>query len=122
MIGLLTGSHANADVRRNSKDDFHLKLLLRFGLRPTSNYLDVGANQGHFLKGIQAVAPLGHHIAYEPLPHLCIKLSQQFPAWRFVRRHCRTGRVKLRSSTSWSGQSGLQQPRRRWIEEAGISG
>ena len=79
VISLLTGSHANADVRRNSRDDFHLKLLLRFGLRSTSNYLDVGANQGHFLQGIQAVAPLGHHIAYEPLPHLCIKLSQQFP-------------------------------------------
>jgi FkbM family methyltransferase len=79
VISLLTGGHAHADLRRNSRDDFHLKLLLRFGLRPTSNYLDVGANQGHFLKGIQALAPLGHHIAYEPLPHLCVKLSQRFP-------------------------------------------
>ena len=54
-------------------------MLLRFGLRPSSNYLDVGANQGHFLRGIQTLAPQGRHIAYEPLPHLCVKLAERFP-------------------------------------------
>ncbi len=40
----------------------------------------MGANQGHFLQGISSLAPLGHHVAYEPLPHLCVKLAQRFPA------------------------------------------
>jgi FkbM family methyltransferase len=79
LVDGLTGNHASAAVRRNRRDDFHLKLLLRFNLRPSSNYLDVGANQGHFLKGVQALAPMGHHVAYEPLPHLCTKLRQRFP-------------------------------------------
>lgn len=79
LVDLLNGDHASAGLRRNRRDDFHLKLLLRFNLRPTSNYLDVGANQGHFLRGVQSLAPLGHHIAYEPLPHLCVKLAERFP-------------------------------------------
>jgi FkbM family methyltransferase len=79
LVDLLTGNHASVGVRRNRRDDFHLKLLLRFGLRPSSNYLDVGANQGYFLQGVQALAPLGHHIAYEPLPNLCAQLSERFP-------------------------------------------
>jgi FkbM family methyltransferase len=79
LVDALNGNHADPGVRRNRKDDFHLKLLLRFGLTPTSNYLDVGANQGHFLRGISSLAPRGHHIAYEPLPHLCVKLAEQFP-------------------------------------------
>jgi FkbM family methyltransferase len=79
LVDLLTGNHESAGVRRNRRDDFHLELLLRFGLRPESNYLDVGANQGHFLRGVSSLAPLGHHVAYEPLPHLCAKLSQRYP-------------------------------------------
>ncbi len=79
LVDALNGNRAGAGVRRNSKDDFHLKLLLRFCLTPTSSYLDVGANQGHFLQGIHSLAPRGHHIAYEPLPHLCVKLAERFP-------------------------------------------
>ncbi len=80
LVDLLIGDHATARVRRNRTDDINLKLLLRFGMHPTSNYLDVGANQGHFLQGVQELAPLGHHIAYEPIPNLCVKLAQRFPS------------------------------------------
>jgi FkbM family methyltransferase len=48
-------------------------------MRSSSNYLDVGANQGLFLRGIEVVAPFGHHIAYEPLPDICESLVRRFP-------------------------------------------
>ncbi len=76
---MLQGQSGGAAARRNRKDDYHLKLLLRFGMRPTSNLLDVGANQGKFLKGIAEVAPEGHHIAYEPIPKLYARLVSRFP-------------------------------------------
>jgi FkbM family methyltransferase len=79
LVDALNGTHASAGVRQNRKDDDHLRLLLRFGLRSTSSFLDIGANQGLFLRGIEEVAPLGHHIAYEPLPHICARLAQRFP-------------------------------------------
>ncbi len=80
LVDLLTGDSRNpVTVRRNLRDDRHLRLLLRFGMHPSSNFLDVGANRGFFLKGIERVAPLGHHVAYEPLPHLCAELARRFP-------------------------------------------
>ena len=60
--------------------------LPRFGLRSTSNFLDVGANQGLFLRGIEEVAPLGHHIAYEPLPSIYARLVQRFPTGIEIRQ------------------------------------
>ena len=79
LVGLLRGDHGDWVVRRNRRDDYHLKLLLRFGLRSNSNCLEVGANQGIFLRDIQQVAPGGHHIAYEPIPLMSEKLAREFP-------------------------------------------
>src|ERR1700683_5282763 len=76
LVDLLNGSPRRADLRRNRIDDYHLRLLLRFGMRRTSNFLDVGANQGKFLSGLQQLAPDGHHIAYEPIPKLAVKLAK----------------------------------------------
>ena len=82
LVDLLNGSPSSAVLRQNRKDDGHLRLLLRFSLRSTSNFLDVGANQGKFLRGLQQLAPLGHHIAYEPLPNLSAKLAAPVPGDR----------------------------------------
>lgn len=79
LVDLLNGDRSSAGIRRNRKDDFHLELLLRSGMYLASNYLDAGANQGQFLKGIQRLAPRGHPIAYEPLPILYAKLVRNFP-------------------------------------------
>lgn len=79
LVHLLQGDHGDWVVRRNRRDDYHLKLLLRFGLRADSNCLEVGANQGIFLRDIQRVAPAGHHIAYEPIPLMSEKLAREFP-------------------------------------------
>jgi len=80
LVRLLEGDHGSPVERRNQRDDHHLRLLLRFGLRADSNCLEVGANQGMFLHDMCQVAPDGHHIAYEPIEHLAAKLVQRFPA------------------------------------------
>ncbi len=79
LVDLLTGGASNSVHRRNHRDDKHLKLLLSFTLGPASNCLDVGANKGVFLSHFARVAPGGHHIAYEPLPHLHDELARRFP-------------------------------------------
>jgi FkbM family methyltransferase len=79
LIDLLSGNGSSRVVRRNRKDDRHFKLLLRFGMRTDSNYLDVGANKGQFLARVQELAPEGRHIAYEPLPDLAEELARRFP-------------------------------------------
>ena len=79
LVDLLNGERSERFLRRNRIDDVNLRLLLSFNLRPNSNCLDVGANDGIFLRDIQRVAPHGHHIAYEPVPSQCTKLRRQFP-------------------------------------------
>jgi FkbM family methyltransferase len=86
LVDLLTGASGDAVERRNRIDVDHLTLMLKFGLRHDSNCLDAGANHGLFLNEIQQVAPHGHHIAYEPLPHLCAGLRQRFPGVDVRRR------------------------------------
>jgi FkbM family methyltransferase len=79
VVNLLNGGLGNTIGRRSSLDDEHLTLLLSFALKPDSNCLDVGAHKGLFLEEIQRVSPMGHHIAYEPLPLLCADLVRRFP-------------------------------------------
>jgi FkbM family methyltransferase len=78
-VDLLTGSTGTPQERQDRLDNAHLCLLLKLCLHCDSNCLDVGANAGTFLAEIFEVAPLGRHIAYEPLPHLCAQLRRRFP-------------------------------------------
>jgi FkbM family methyltransferase len=55
-------------VRRNRRDDDHLRLLLALSLPADACCIDVGA-----------AAPHGHQIAYEPLPELAAALRERFP-------------------------------------------
>jgi len=59
LVDFLNREIQDPIARRNEKDDRHLKLLIRFGLHPTANCLDVGANRGRFLRDIVRVAPVG---------------------------------------------------------------
>ncbi len=79
LVRLLTGDRSTPIDRRNRSDEKNLKLLLTFGLRRNANCLDVGANQGLFLRDFRRIAPNGRHIAYEPLPNLFAKLEREYP-------------------------------------------
>jgi FkbM family methyltransferase len=80
LLRAIEGDHLTSIQRLNRRDNYHLKLLIRFALRADSNCLEVGANTGIFLNDICQVAPEGHHIAYEPIPRLSENLSRRYPA------------------------------------------
>jgi FkbM family methyltransferase len=67
-------------MSRRDVDDFgHIRRLMAFALEPDSCCIDVGAHRGAILAEMQRVAPVGRHIAFEPLPHLCTLLRETFP-------------------------------------------
>jgi FkbM family methyltransferase len=86
MVKRLTGDRSTAMDQRSRTDDNNLMLLLAFGLRRDSNCLDVGANEGLFLRDFRRIAPSGHHIAYEPLPNLAVKLAREYPEMNIRQR------------------------------------
>jgi FkbM family methyltransferase len=65
--------------RRDHIDNQHLRLLLTFALKEDANCIDVGAHSGVILTEMIRVAPLGRHIAYEPLPFMHKYLVDHFP-------------------------------------------
>jgi len=65
---------------KDLQDTDRLRLLLSFCLSADSNCIDVGANEGLVLNEILRVAPLGRHIAYEPIPGLARKLEKKYPS------------------------------------------
>jgi FkbM family methyltransferase len=48
-------------------------------LAPDSVCLDVGANKGEILREMVRAAPLGAHVAFEPIPRLAARLRRKFP-------------------------------------------
>ena len=66
-------------ARRAYQDELNMRLLLAFSLAAGSNCIDVGSHDGRFLSEMVRIAPLGHHIAYEPLPPFFTKLTKDFP-------------------------------------------
>jgi FkbM family methyltransferase len=48
-------------------------------LKSDSNCLDVGANEGVFLKEMLKYAPQGDHIAIEPIPELADRITEKYP-------------------------------------------
>ena len=71
--------HPN-NYRRDRIESQNLRSLLLSVLTRDSNCVDVGAYRGRVLTEIVCVAPLGRHIAYEPLPHVYKYLVDHFPS------------------------------------------
>jgi FkbM family methyltransferase len=65
--------------RRELRDEWALQVILAASLRADSNVIDVGANDGAVLDSIVRLAPLGRHIAYEPIPELHEILAHRYP-------------------------------------------
>jgi FkbM family methyltransferase len=64
---------------RNRRDDAHLRAAMAALLRPDANCIDVGANTGAVLADAVRLAPLGRHIAFEPIPAAYAALTERFP-------------------------------------------
>jgi FkbM family methyltransferase len=113
--------HESPLARRDRRDAEHMRLLLAFSLSTDSNCVDVGAHQGSVLKEIVRLAPEGHHIAYEPLPHLHKLLEARFPQVD-VRRAALSDRngpasfTYVRTNPAYSGFRERDYPGRERIE------
>lgn len=53
--------------------------VMRRVLKSDSACIDIGAHVGSVLREIMAIAPQGHHYAFEPLPELAQRLREKFP-------------------------------------------
>jgi FkbM family methyltransferase len=109
-------------ARRDRRDWEHMRLLLAFALSPDSNCVDVGAHTGSLLKEFVRLAPLGRHIAYEPLPHLCERLAARFPDVdvRCAALSDRTGGstfTYVRTDAAYSGFKEREYPRAERLEK-----
>jgi FkbM family methyltransferase len=70
----------NSMERQELRDEHALRVVLTSVLRPDSNAVDVGANEGAVLDAIVHLAPEGLHLAFEPIPQLFERLASRFPA------------------------------------------
>jgi FkbM family methyltransferase len=66
-------------VERETLDRLAMNVLIAASLPPTGQAIDIGAHRGGVLREILRVAPLGRHIAYEPLPDCYEYLRREFP-------------------------------------------
>lgn len=95
---------------RTERDEADMLRLLQKSLRPDSNTVDVGANQGWFLQQFIERSAQGSHHAFEPLLHRVIELKAKFPS---VTIHsCALGRKSGTASfnhvTNFDGWSGFK--------------
>ncbi len=70
-----------AQVMLRDQSDFEqMRRLLAFTLGTDDNCIDVGAHRGAVLAEMVRAAPGGHHVAFEPIPHLRALLQESFPS------------------------------------------
>lgn len=87
-----------------------IERLLRRTLRRDSTAVDVGGHLGIVVQRLVALAPAGHHHAFEPVPHKARWLQRKFPQ---VQVHAvaladRDGHAMLTIDRSMSALSGLR--------------
>ena len=97
-----------AHIRRDRRDNEHLRAILASVLAPDAGCIDVGAHRGDVLAELVRLAPQGRHLAYEPLPELAALLAERFPAVE-VRNAALSDRagerefVRVVEDPGWSG-------------------
>ena len=89
------------------RDQESMRRLIH-SLPPDANCIDVGAHGGAVLAEIVSAAPRGHHIAYEPIPHLAEALRARYPGVdvRCAAVSDREGTASfsyVRAAPEWSG-------------------
>ena len=65
-------------VKNEIYDRQALEVMTRV-LSADSNCVDIGCHKGEWLRAFLKYAPRGHHIAFEPIPHLAQRLRDEFP-------------------------------------------
>jgi FkbM family methyltransferase len=65
---------------RNARDQARMRTILAALLGPADRCVDGGANRGDVTEWFVNFAPLGEHIAIEPIPHLAGEAALRFPS------------------------------------------
>ncbi|MBV9385174.1 MAG: FkbM family methyltransferase [Chroococcidiopsidaceae cyanobacterium CP_BM_ER_R8_30] len=80
-------------------------------LYKSSNCIDIGCHLGRMLSTILRLAPQGHHLAFEPLPHKALWLKRKFPEVdiRDLALSDSIGQVTFYHNVDASAFSGLRQ-------------
>jgi FkbM family methyltransferase len=68
-----------AGARQLLREEVATEAVFAALLRSDATYVDVGANRGQLLSDALRLAPLGRHIAFEPIPALAAELRRAFP-------------------------------------------
>lgn len=66
------------DVTKNLEYDRLTKAIMKRVIRHDSNCIDVGCHKGEMLDYILRLAPVGHHIGFEPIPELFRQLENKY--------------------------------------------
>jgi FkbM family methyltransferase len=66
-------------IERETLDRLAMNVLIAATVPRDGNAIDIGAHRGGVLSEILRVAPLGRHIAFEPLPDCYEYLRREFP-------------------------------------------
>lgn len=74
-----TLNRLHLDLTKNLKYDRLSKKIISLCVRPDSSCVDVGAHRGEILDLFLQFAPLGHHLAFEPIPSLYNALVKKYP-------------------------------------------
>jgi FkbM family methyltransferase len=72
------GKQVGVNDRNAEYDRQTVEVMFRV-LRRNSNCIDVGAHVGDILRHMVNLCPRGRHYAFEPLPHLAQRLTENFP-------------------------------------------
>ncbi len=59
--------------------DKQTRAIMSKVLEKDSNCLDIGANEGVFVKELLKHSPSGKHMAFEPIPELAQRLTEKYP-------------------------------------------
>lgn len=107
---------------RASRDELAMRVALATRLEPGSDCVDVGAHTGAVLEHMLRLAPMGRHLAFEPLPAMAASLRARFPAVdiREVALSDRSGRATfthVRTRPAYSGFRRRSYPGAEEVEE-----
>ncbi|MBV9891206.1 MAG: FkbM family methyltransferase [Rhizobacter sp.] len=61
------------------REDERIERVMRDAIGADTNCIDIGCHVGAYLQRILRLAPRGHHIAFEPVPHKAAWLRAKFP-------------------------------------------
>lgn len=98
------------DVNGDERDNALMQALMPALLDENSNGIDIGSHKGDFLDAFLRLAPQGHHVAIEPLPHLATRLRERYPMATVheVALSNAAGSATFHHVTSGPGLSGLK--------------